>query len=97
MAQGKFDMAVSFDWDFTKETIWIFILMGLVGNIQELSTDQTKVQRYQAAKSDKGAIGATLTVRACIPVWMLFMFVGTCLWAYYTDFPQLLPAGMFRH
>ena len=94
MAAGKFDMAVSFDWDFTKETIWIFMLMGLVGNIQELSTDQTKVQRYQAAKTDKGAIGATLTVLACIPVWMLFMFVGTCLWAYYTDFPQLLPAGL---
>jgi SSS family solute:Na+ symporter len=93
-AAGKFDMAVSFDWSFAKETIWIFILMGLVGNIQELSTDQTKVQRYQAAKSDKAAIGATLTVLACIPVWILFMFIGTCLWAYYTDFPALLPAGI---
>jgi SSS family solute:Na+ symporter len=87
-------MAVSFDWNFARETIWIFILMGLVGNIQELATDQTKVQRYQAAKSDKGAIAATLTVLACIPLWILFMFIGTCLWVYYQDFPSLLPAGM---
>jgi len=93
-AAGKFDMAASFDWSLSRETVWVFVLMGLVSNLQELATDQTKVQRYQAAKTDKGAIGATLTVIACLPVWAMFMFIGTCLWAYYSDFPNLLPAGI---
>lgn len=94
VAADKFDLVVSFDFTLVKETFWLFALMGIVGNIQEMSTDQTKVQRYQAAKSDRGAIAALLTVLGCIPLWSLFMFIGTCLWVYYGEFPGLLPEGM---
>lgn len=94
IAAHKFDLVVSFDFNFVKETFWVFALQGLIGNIQELATDQTKVQRYEAAKTDKGAIGATLTVLGCIPIWAMFMFVGTCLWVYYQEFPAALPVGI---
>ena len=94
LAAHKFDLAVSFDANLVKETFWVFVLQGLIGNIQEQATDQTKVQRYQAAKTDRGAIGAALTVLACIPVWAMFMFIGSCLWVYYHEFPGLLPEGV---
>lgn len=93
-AAGKFDIAVSFDWSLARETFWLFALMGLVGNLQEHATDQSKVQRYQAPKTDRGAIYASFWVLLCIPLWMLFMFIGSCLWVYYRQFPNLLPEGI---
>ncbi len=92
---GKFDLVVSFDPSLARETFWMFALSGIIGNIQEFSTDQTKIQRYAAAKSDKAAIRATWTVGlGCIPIWSLFMFVGTCLWVFYQEFPHLLTPGL---
>jgi len=91
---GKFDIAVSFDWKLAEESFWVFVVLGLMNNVQELATDQTLIQRYQAARTDRGAIAAVLTQLACIPLWLLFMFVGTCLWVYYQHFPNLLPAGI---
>ena len=78
-----------------RDTFWVFALSGLVGNIQEFATDQTKIQRYAAAKSDKDAIIATWTVGiGCIPLWSMFMLVGTVLWVFYGQFPGLLPDGL---
>jgi len=93
-AAGKFNLVVSFDWTLARDTFWLFALMGLVGNIQEQATDQTKVQRYQAAKTDRDAIKAALYVLLCIPTWIMFMFIGSCLWVYYRAFPGILPEGI---
>ena len=94
MDASKFDLAISFDMDFARDTFWVLALNGLISNIQEFATDQTKIQRYAAAKSDGGALVATWTVGiGCIPLWSLFMLVGTCLWVFYSVFPTLLPAG----
>ncbi len=94
-AAGKFDMAVSWDFDLARDTVWVLALHGLMNNIQEFATDQTKVQRYAASRSDKDALFATWIVGlGCIPVWSLFMLVGTVLWVYYGHFPGLLPDGL---
>ncbi|MDZ7373384.1 MAG: sodium/solute symporter [candidate division KSB1 bacterium] len=94
-AGHKFDLVISFDFSLARETFWMFALSGIVGNVQEFSTDQTKIQRYLAARSDRAAIGATWAVGlGCLPIWSLFMFVGTCLWVYYRHFPERLVAGL---
>lgn len=95
---SKFHLTAKLDWDFTQMTIWVAILFGLNQNIQEFASDQTKVQRYCAARSDAQAVRATLFGGiGCIPVWMIFMFVGTCLWAFYSvAFPAVLPAGIME-
>ena len=94
-AEHKFDLVVSFDLNLARETFWMFALSGIIGNIQEFSTDQTKIQRYAAAKSDGAAIRAAWTVGlGCIPIWSLFMFVGTCLWVFYREFPGSLMANL---
>ena len=94
-AANKFTMSASWDWDLTRDTFWMFALTGIIGNIHEFSTDQVKIQRYAAPRSDKEAKRAALTVGlGCIPLWVLFMFVGTCLWVFYQYYPEMLRLGL---
>ncbi|NOY59050.1 MAG: sodium/solute symporter [Calditrichaeota bacterium] len=92
---GKFKVTTSWNFDLTRDTFWMFTITGIIGNIQEFSTDQIKIQRYLAPSTDKEAKRATLVVGlGCIPVWALFMFVGTCIWVFYQHHIGLLPAGL---
>jgi len=45
------------------------------------------------AKSDREALkGVALGALLCVPAWVLFMLIGTLLWAYYQLSGQALPA-----
>lgn len=73
-----------FDWNFVNLTFVVMVLNGIFYAIQKYGTDQTIVQRYLTAKSDKEAIKATLMgVLMSVPVWAMFMFIGTALFSYY--------------
>jgi SSS family solute:Na+ symporter len=78
--------------DFTHLTFWVMAINGIFYAIQKYGTDQTVVQRYLTAKTDKAAIRASLMgVLLTVPVWMLFMFIGTGLFVFYQS--HSLPAG----
>jgi SSS family solute:Na+ symporter len=78
--------------DFTHLTFLVMAINGVFYAIQKYGTDQTVVQRYLTAKTDKAAIRASLMgVLLTVPVWMLFMFIGTGLFVYYQSHP--LPPG----
>lgn len=82
-----------FDLEFVNLTFWVMALNGIFYAIQKYGTDQTIVQRYLTAKSDKEAVKASLFgVLLSVPVWALFMFIGTALFAYYQIMGGL-PAG----
>jgi len=84
-----------FDLDFTRLTFWVMAINGLFYALQKYGTDQTVVQRFLAARSDRSAIRATLFgAGLCVLVWTLFMFIGTMLWAYYKLQPNALPEGV---
>lgn len=73
-----------FDWDFINLTFWVMALNGIFYAIQKYGTDQTIIQRYLTAKTDKEAVRASLIgVLLSVPVWALFMFIGTALFGYY--------------
>lgn len=79
-------------WDFTQLTFFVMALNGVFYALQKYGTDQTIVQRFLLAKSDKEAEKAALMgAILCVPVWTLFMFIGTMLWAFYQTMP--LPEG----
>ena len=83
-----------FDLSFAKLTFWVMVLNGIFYAIQKYGTDQTIVQRYLTAKSNKDAISASfLGVGLTVPVWALFMFIGTALYAYYQIHTGVLPEG----
>ncbi|GAB3917543.1 sodium:solute symporter [Larkinella terrae] len=82
-----------YDLDFTKLTFVVMVINGMFYAIQKYGTDQTVVQRYLTAKTDKAAIKASiLGISLTVPVWALFMFIGTALFVYYRQQP--LPANL---
>ncbi len=87
---GKFSLG-TFAPDFTQASFWTVFLYGLVINLQNFGIDQNYVQRYLTAQSDAQAkkslwIGALLY----IPVSAAFLFIGTALFAFYQQRPELL-------
>lgn len=61
--------------------------------LQKYVADQTVVQRYLVAKSHREALrGIALGVCFCVPVWALFMLVGTMLWSFYKLTGEPLPS-----
>lgn len=84
-----------YEVDFYHLTFIVMALNGVFYALQKYGTDQTIVQRYLVAKSDKDAIKAALIgVLLSVPVWALFMFIGTALFAYYQLSTDVLPAGI---
>ncbi len=82
-----------YNFDLKKLTFIVMAINGIFYGIQKYGTDQTIVQRYLTAKSDKSAIRASLMgVFLLVPVWALFMFIGTALFVYFKQNP--LPAGI---
>jgi SSS family solute:Na+ symporter len=92
-ANNKFSLG-SFDWDFVNLTFWVMAINGIFYTIQKYGTDQTIVQRYLTARSDRDAIKASIMgVLLVVPVWALFMFIGTALFAFYQG-AAVLPEGI---
>lgn len=84
-----------YDWDFKHLTFFVLVFNGIFYAIQKYGTDQSIVQRYLAARTDRDAKKASLMgILMSVPAWALFMFVGTCLFAYYQINPAGLPVGI---
>jgi solute:Na+ symporter, SSS family len=82
-----------YDIDLTRLTLIVMIVNGAFYAIQKYGTDQTVVQRYLSAKTDRSAIKASLLgISLTIPIWVMFMFIGTALFVFYKQ--NGLPEGM---
>jgi SSS family solute:Na+ symporter len=91
---NKFSLG-SFGPSLAQPTFWVVLVYGIFINLQNFGIDQSYVQRYATARSDAEArksvwLGGLLY----LPISLLFLFIGTALFAYYTVRPELLPAGM---
>ncbi len=83
------------DFDLSRRTFWIMLILGIYGWLNEYSSNQNVVQRYLAASSEREAKKATLLCAlTSVPTWTLFFFIGTCLFAYYKIFPDPAVAGL---
>ncbi|MBQ6210772.1 MAG: sodium:solute symporter [Prevotella sp.] len=85
-----------YDWDLTQLTFIVMVLNGIFYALQKYGTDQTIVQRYLTAKNDREAKRAAyIGVFMSVPIWALFMFIGTALFAYYHSVgAPALPEGI---
>ena len=85
-----------YDFDFVNLTFWVMVINGIFYAIQKYGADQTIVQRYLTAKSDKDAIKASIMgIAITVPVWIAFMFIGTALFSFYALNSHLgLPEGI---
>jgi SSS family solute:Na+ symporter len=90
---NKFSLG-SLDLDLaSKNCVWVMVFYGFFWYLQKYTADQTLVQRYLVAKSDREALkGVALGALLCVPAWALFMLIGTLVWAYYQLSGETLPA-----
>jgi SSS family solute:Na+ symporter len=90
--QGKFSLG-STSFDLSRPTIFVAVIYGFFWYLQRYTADQTIVQRYLVAKTDRAALkGVALGALLCVPVWTLFMLIGTCTWSFYRITGEKLPA-----
>lgn len=77
---------------FSRPNQAVLMIYGFFWYLQKYTADQGIVQRYLAAKTDRGAIkGVAMGAVLCLPVWTLFMLIGTCTWAFYRLTGERLP------
>ena len=88
---GKFSLG-SFSLDLSESTFWVVLVYGIFINLQNYGIDQNYVQRYIASKSDKDAKRSAFSGGMLyIPVSLMFMFIGTALFAFYNSGAGQLP------
>eukprot|EP01029_Cantina_marsupialis_P009437 TRINITY_DN21996_c0_g1_i1.p2 TRINITY_DN21996_c0_g1~~TRINITY_DN21996_c0_g1_i1.p2 ORF type:complete len:908 (+),score=93.42 TRINITY_DN21996_c0_g1_i1:4326-7049(+) len=81
--------------DLSNATIWVVLLGGLANNLISYSSDQTVIQRYLTTKDEKSA-GKSIILNGVLSILvsLLFYFIGSALFAYYTEMPDQLNYGM---
>ncbi len=94
MADNKF-RALYWDWDMTYPTLWVVIIGGGCGTLIQYSADQSQIQRYLTTKDERSAAnGLWLNVAITIPSGLLFYTMGTALYGYYKNHPDMISLGM---
>ncbi|MBO5507722.1 MAG: sodium:solute symporter [Bacteroides sp.] len=94
MEDGKFSLG-SFGSSLSESTFWVCLIYGVFTNLQNYGIDQSYVQRYHTAKSEKEAkFSALFGGYLFIPVSAVFFMIGTGLYAFYKVHPGVLPDGV---
>jgi solute:Na+ symporter, SSS family len=92
-AENKFSLGSYSLTDFTSSTFWVIFLYGFFINLNNFGIDQNYVQRYHTAKTEKEAARSIwLCVYWYVPVSLVFFFIGTALFAYFNQHPELIEA-----
>ncbi len=90
----KFSLG-SFGLDLSQSTFWVVLIYGIFINLQNYGIDQNYVQRYMISRTEKEAKkSAFWGGMLYIPVSMIFLFIGTALFAYYQSGVAELPAEL---
>ncbi|MDN3548439.1 sodium:solute symporter [Mucilaginibacter aquaedulcis] len=89
-ADNKFSLG-SLSLNFTAPTFWVILFYGFFINLNNFGMDQNYIQRYHAAKSTRQAAKSVwLCVLIYVPASFLFFVIGSCLYAYYSQHPELI-------
>jgi SSS family solute:Na+ symporter len=87
---GSFSLSPG-SFTLPQPTFWIVLLYGVFINIQNFGIDQSFVQRYATAKSDRAAKSSVWLAALLFPVMSaLFFFIGTGLFSLYEANPEML-------
>lgn len=92
--QSKFNILnMSLDW--TQPVFWVAILGGFSNQLLTYTSDQSVVQKYLTVKDTKGTEkGLWMNGLLSIPIAFLFFGIGTALFVFFRQEPQLLSVGM---
>jgi len=89
-ALNKFQI-LHWGWDPSQLVVWVAIISFFFLNLIPYSSDQTVVQRYLTVKDEKEAAKSLWTNGIMtIPGILVFYGLGTTLFIYYLDNPQII-------
>lgn len=92
-ATGRLEPLAS-GFSLTEKTATMLVLVGFVQFLTG-KLNQESVQRWCSTKSPREARKSMLILGAgALPIWAVFMFMGTCLWVYYGRFPDEVSGGV---
>jgi SSS family solute:Na+ symporter len=95
-SHGKMSLG-STAFRFDQPTIIVLVIYGFFFYLQKYTADQTVVQRYLIARSDRSALrGIALGAGLCLPVWAAFMLIGSLLWSFYRLTGEAIPSSIHK-
>jgi len=87
-ADDKFHLG-STELTLEDKTVWAYLFAEFMILLHLMGADQTNVQRYAAAISDKAATrGAIIGCFLAVPTWSYFLFLGTALYVFVKVVPD---------
>ncbi len=91
LANDKFSLG-SFGLELSKPTFWVVLIYGTFINLQNFGADQNYIQRYMTSKTlGEAQRSAFWGAMLYIPVSLIFLFIGTSLYALYQSGVVVLP------
>lgn len=93
-ANSKFNLIdLKFDW--TQPVFWVALIGGLSNQLLTYTSDQSVIQKYLTVKDSKDTErGLWLNGLITIPSSILFFGIGTALFVYFKQQPEMLRVGM---
>lgn len=92
----KFSLG-SFSLSLSQPTFWVVFVYGLFINLQNYGIDQNYVQKYIASKSERAAKRSAFWGGLIyVPVSLLFLFIGTALFSFYSSGAAHLPLKLLH-
>ena len=90
----KFNI-LDFSFDWTKPVFWVTLLGGIANQLLTYTSDQSVVQRYITVKDIAGTKkGLWLNGIMAVPIALIFFSIGTGLYVFFKQHPDMLNAGM---
>ncbi|MBW6502328.1 MAG: sodium:solute symporter [Bacteroidales bacterium] len=94
LENNKFSLG-SFSLSLADSTFWVVLIYGLFINLQNYGIDQNFVQRYMTTGTEREAKSSALFGSLLyIPVSLVFFYIGTALFSFYTAQPDVLPDSL---
>ncbi len=88
---GKFSLGDT-SWSLSSRTIWVMIIYGVTENVRNLIADQNYTQKYSSTATEKEAKRSVwFAMLIYLPLTMVFLYIGTALWAFYVAGDNTLP------
>lgn len=94
VADDKFNL-FNLAFDLTQPVFWVVLAGGLANQLLAYTSDQSVIQRYITVKDTVGTKkGLWLNGFLSIPIAVLFFLIGTALYVFFKQQPELLGVGM---
>ena len=87
----------SWDLSLSSRTIWVMIIYGITENLRNLLADQNYVQKYSSVPTERAAKSSIwIAMLIYIPLTAVFLYIGTTLFAFYSQGDKLAQAGITK-